>query len=176
MNCHASHIQSWDADAVTGSSGHLTIDLAALQRNYRKLSAAVAPASAAAVVKADAYGLGAEQVSKALHAQGCRHFFVAHLPEALKLRPLLPNDTHIFVLNGLQPGAEITCTNADVVPVLNSLEQFRRWSFTAEKLGRVFLPFCSSTLACRVSAYLHRKEPRSPPNSRAAGTSKSSSS
>ncbi len=138
MDGHALQIQCWDADAGAGASGHLTIDLAALKRNYRKLSAAVAPATATAVVKADAYGLGAEQVSKALHAQGCRHFFVAHLLEALKLRPLLPNDTHIFVLNGLQPGAEITCANADIVPVLNSLEQFRRWSFTAEKLGRVF--------------------------------------
>jgi alanine racemase len=108
-----------------------------LRRNYQKLSAAVAPATVAAVVKADAYGLGAQQVSKALHAQGCRQFFVAHLAEAIELRSLLPNDTQIAVLNGLQPGAEITCAKANIVPVLNSLEQFRRWSFTAQKLGRV---------------------------------------
>ncbi|AWM26482.1 alanine racemase [Sinorhizobium fredii USDA 205] len=137
MDGHALQIQSWDADASAGASGHLTIDLAALQRNYRKLSAAVAPATAAAVVKADAYGLGAEQVSKALHAQGCRHFFVAHLLEAIKLRPLLPNDTQILVLNGLQSGAEVTCADAGVIPVLNSLEQFRRWSSAGQKLGRV---------------------------------------
>lgn len=136
MDRHALHIQGREAEAGAGASGYLTIDLAALRRNYQKLSAAVAPATVAAVVKADAYGLGAEQVSKALHAQGCRHIFVAHLLEALKLRPLLPNDTHIFVLNGLQPGAEITCADANIVPVLNSLEQFRRWSFTAETLGR----------------------------------------
>jgi alanine racemase len=134
---HALHAQDRRNEALAGASGYLTIDLAALCRNYQKLSAAVAPATAAAVVKADAYGLGAEQVSKALHAQGCRHFFVAHLLEAVRLRPLLPNDTQIFVLNGLQPEAEITCVKANIVPVLNSLEQFRRWSLTAQKLGRV---------------------------------------
>ncbi|PDT43531.1 MULTISPECIES: alanine racemase [Sinorhizobium] len=135
MNRHALHVP--DRQTVGGASGYLTIDLAALRRNYRKLSTRVAPATAAAVVKADAYGLGAEQVSDALHAEGCRHFFVAHLPEAVKLGPLLPNDTQIFVLNGLQPGTEITCAKARIVPVLNSLEQFRRWSLTARKLGRV---------------------------------------
>jgi alanine racemase len=134
---HALHAQDRQNDALAGASGYLTIDLAALGRNYQKLSAAVAPAMAAAVVKADAYGLGAEQVSKALHAQGCRHFFVAHLTEAIKLRPLLPDDTQIFVLNGLQPGGEVTCADAGVIPVLNSLEQFRRWWSTAQKLGRV---------------------------------------
>jgi len=134
---YALHAQDRQTEAGAGASGYLTIDLAALGRNYRKLSAAVEPATAGAVVKANAYGLGAEQVCKALHAQGCRHFFVAHLAEAIKLRPLLPNDTQIFVLNGLQPGAEVTCADAGVIPVLNSLEQFRRWSSAGQKLGRV---------------------------------------
>ncbi|APG88451.1 alanine racemase, catabolic (plasmid) [Sinorhizobium americanum CCGM7] len=135
MNRQALHVP--DRQMEGGASGYLTIDLAALRRNYRKLSAMVAPAMAAAVVKADAYGLGSQPVSSALHAEGCRHLFVAHLVEAVKLRPLLPSDTQIFVLNGLQPETEITCAEADIVPVLNSLEQFRRWSLTARKLGRV---------------------------------------
>ncbi|MBP2234606.1 alanine racemase [Sinorhizobium kostiense] len=134
---HALQVQDRQTEARAGASGYLTIDLAALRRNYRKLSAAVAPATAGAVVKANAYGLGGEQVCKALHAQGCRDFFVAHLAEAIKLRPLLPNDTQIFVLNGLQPGAEVTCADAGIIPVLNSLEQFRRWSSAGQKLGRV---------------------------------------
>ncbi|TCN32994.1 alanine racemase [Sinorhizobium americanum] len=135
MNRQALHVP--DRQMEGGASGYLTIDLAALRRNYGKLSAMVAPAMAAAVVKADAYGLGSQPVSSALHAAGCRHLFVAHLVEAVKLRPLLPSDTQIFVLNGLQPETEITCAEADIVPVLNSLEQFRRWSLTARKLGRV---------------------------------------
>lgn len=137
MDRHALPVQIRDAETAAGASGYLTIDLAALRRNYQKLSATVAPATAAAVVKADAYGLGARQVCGALHAQGCRHFFVAHLLEAIELRPLLPSDTQIVVLNGLQPGAEISCADAGIVPVLNSLEQFRRWSLTAGKLRRV---------------------------------------
>ncbi len=120
----------------TGASGYLTIDLAALCRNYEKLSAMVAPARAAAVVKADSYGLGANQVSKALYARGCRHFFVAHFMEALRLRPQLPGDATIFVLNGLLPGNEAGCAEGGIVPVINSLDQLRQWSDIAQSLPR----------------------------------------
>ena len=60
-----------DAAADTGgATGYLTIDLAALARNYERLAAEVAPARAAAVVKADAYGLGAVRVAERLYAHG----------------------------------------------------------------------------------------------------------
>ncbi|NTJ68351.1 alanine racemase [Agrobacterium rhizogenes] len=120
----------------SGACGYLTIDLAALCRNYEKLSAIVAPAKTAAVVKADSYGLGASQVSKALYARGCRHFFVAHFIEALRLRPQLPGDATIFVLNGLLPGNEATCADGGIVPVINSLDQLQQWSETARSLQR----------------------------------------
>ncbi len=120
----------------SGACGYLTIDLAALCRNYDKLSTIVAPAQTAAVVKADSYGLGASQVSKALYARGCRSFFVAHFIEALRLRPQLPSDATIFVLNGLLPGNEATCADGGFVPVINSLDQLRQWSQTACSLQR----------------------------------------
>jgi alanine racemase len=120
----------------SGACGYLTIDLAALCRNYDKLSAIVAPAKAAAVVKADSYGLGANQVSKALYGRGCRHFFVAHFIEALRLRPQLPGDAMIFVLNGLLPGNETACADGGIVPVINSLDQLQQWSQTAQSLQR----------------------------------------
>lgn len=116
-------------------SGYLTIDLGALVRNYEKLVAQVAPARAAAVVKADAYGLGADRVAPGLYAQGCRHFFVAQFAEALDLRPLLAADAMVFVLNGLQPGNEFSCAGHGIVPVVNSLEQWRQWAFAAKTLG-----------------------------------------
>lgn len=119
-----------------GACGYLTIDLAALCRNYDKLSTVVAPAKTAAVVKADSYGLGANQVSKALYARGCRHFFVAHFIEALRLRPQLPGDATIFVLNGLLPGNETACADGGIVPVINSLDQLQQWSETARSLQR----------------------------------------
>ncbi|WP_457588082.1 alanine racemase [Ensifer canadensis] len=120
--------------STEGMPGYLTVDLGALARNYEKLAADAAPARAAAVVKADAYGLGAEQVAVKLYAHGCRHFFVAQFGEALGLRPCLPLDVDIFVLNGLQPGNERACAEAGIIPVVNSLEQLQRWSAAADSL------------------------------------------
>ncbi|MGJ7042886.1 alanine racemase [Shinella sp. BE166] len=119
-----------------GATGYLTIDLAALARNYQKLVTEVAPARAAAVVKADAYGLGANRVAPELYTQGCRHFFVAQFVEALHLRPLLAADAAVFVLNGLQPENELACARSGIVPVINSLGQWRQWSAAAKTLGR----------------------------------------
>jgi len=120
----------------SGACGYLTIDLAALCRNYDKLSAIVAPARTAAVVKADSYGLGAAPVSKALYGRGCRHFFVAHFIEAVRLRPQLPGNATIFVLNGLLPGNEAACVDGGIVPVINSLDQLQQWSETARSFRR----------------------------------------
>lgn len=119
-----------------GASGLLTVDLAALKRNYRRVVQTVSPARAASVVKADAYGLGAARISQALYEEGCRDFFVAHYGEAVELRPLLPRDADIYVLNGLQPGVEIDCASRGIVPVLNCLEQVSRWRVTAHMHGR----------------------------------------
>ena len=119
-----------------GASGYLTIDLAALVRNYDRLAAEIAPARSAAVVKADAYGLGANRVAARLYAHGCRHFFVAQFVEALSLRPQLARDAMIFVLNGLQPGNELACADEGIVPVINSLEQLRQWAGAAVNLNR----------------------------------------
>lgn len=120
-----------------GATGYLTIDLAAISRNYEVIAAAVAPVKAAAVVKADAYGLGADRVAPALYRSGCRDFFVAQFGEAESLRPQLEADARIYVLNGLQPGAEIACAEAGIIPVLNSMEQYKRWKSTALAQGRI---------------------------------------
>ena len=115
--------------------GRLTIDLAAIRANYRLISQRIRPAVAAAVVKANAYGLGASRVAPALYGEGCHQFFVAHLSEAADLRPSLPQDVQIYVLNGLQPGAEAACLLAGARPVLNSLDQIAAWSKLAAARG-----------------------------------------
>jgi alanine racemase len=121
--------------AVGGASGYLSIDLGAIRSNYLTLKA-LAPASiTGAVVKADAYGLGAETVAPVLYGAGCRTFFVAHIDEAISLRRHLANDADLFVLNGLQPGNELSCAAMGLTPVLNSLEQIAQWSSHAKKLG-----------------------------------------
>jgi len=121
---------------LTGASGsvELAIDLDAIAANWRILCARH-PGPVAAVVKANAYGLGAAQVAAHLHAQGCRHFFVAHPAEALALRPLLPGAV-LAVLNGLWPGVEHDLAAAGVAPVLGSLDEIGRWSALAARLGR----------------------------------------
>jgi len=114
----------------------LTIDLAAIRANYRLLQGRLGKASCAAVVKADAYGLGAARVAPALAAQGCVHFFVAHLDEALALRPHLPERAELYVLHGPPVGAEAELLAHRLVPVLNSLAQVDGWSGLARARGR----------------------------------------
>ena len=99
-------------------SAILHIDLAAIVENWRLLAARAAPGAVAGVVKANAYGLGADKVAPALRAAGCRHFFVAHLAEGIALRETLGSGPVIAVLNGFAPGAD---GDAALVPVLNSL-------------------------------------------------------
>jgi alanine racemase len=113
----------------------LTIDLDAIVANWRLLSERSAPAECAAVVKADAYGLGAAQVSAALETAGCRTFFVAHLDEGAALRPALRRDSRILVLNGAPRGTEGDFAAGKLIPVVNSLGALARWRDHAQALG-----------------------------------------
>ncbi|HUI16738.1 MAG TPA: alanine racemase [Alphaproteobacteria bacterium] len=114
----------------------LTIDLAAIRANYRLLQGRLGKASCAAVVKADAYGLGAARVAPVLAAAGCTHFFVAHLEEALALSSHLPEGTALYVLHGPPVGAEAELLAHRLVPVLNSLPQLDAWTALARARGR----------------------------------------
>jgi alanine racemase len=109
----------------------LTIDLAAIVANWRLLHA---KRPSGAVVKADAYGLGARRVARALAAAGCRHFFVATPDEALALRDVVP-DAALVVLGGLFAGAEPDFAARGIVPVLGSLAEIDRWAALARRLG-----------------------------------------
>jgi alanine racemase len=121
---------------LAASGALLTIDLDALCANWRHLRSRLAGAACAGVVKADAYGLGAERVAPALYAAGCRHFFVAHLDEAIRLQPHLPADAELFVLHGVPPGAERECVARAVVPVLNSLQQLDAYASLGRAMQR----------------------------------------
>jgi alanine racemase len=104
----------------------LTIDLAALVSNWRMLSARALPAECAAVVKADAYGLGIEMVVQALARAGCKTFFVAHLQEAVRARKAAPM-AFIYVLNGMPQGSESLYPNYRLRPVLGTVSELGRW-------------------------------------------------
>lgn len=117
------------------AGARLTVDLAALAANYRLLAARAAGAECAAVVKADAYGLGLAAVAPALAAAGARTFFVAHAFEARRLRALLPGAT-VYVLNGLAPGAAPRLAEIDARPVLCTGEDIAEWAAFCRAAGR----------------------------------------
>lgn len=102
----------------------LSIDLRAVADNWRRLNA-LSAGGAAAVIKADAYGLGMERCAPALAEAGASRFFVATLAEGVRLREVLGAAPWIGVLEGLsevQPFVKYGLS-----PVLNTLEQVEGW-------------------------------------------------
>ncbi|GAN53487.1 alanine racemase [Tanticharoenia sakaeratensis] len=126
-----------EATPRAGAGGWLEVDLGAIAANWRALREKVGPdVRVGAAVKADAYGLGMDRVAPALYAAGCRNFFVAHAGEGLTLAPMIGRDAAIFVLNGCMPGAEDAVADANLLPVLNSLDQIERYRACAQAAGR----------------------------------------
>lgn len=109
----------------------LEISLAAIVDNYRQLSAKLKNGRCAAVVKANAYGLGVEAVAPALTYAGCDTFFVATLEEGIALRTAFTINhqpsTTIHIINGVAKGEEKDFLAHNLSPVLNSMEQLKRW-------------------------------------------------
>ena len=109
-------------------AARLLVDLAAITRNYRLLASRFSGQETAAVVKANAYGLGAPAVTRALLAEGCRSFFVATLEEALSLRDTVEGNYSLHVFSGVMPGEEVLFINNDIHPVLNTPSQLELWA------------------------------------------------
>ena len=122
--------------AAARAGAILTIDLDAVADNYRRLCAELGAAACAAVVKADAYGLGMARVAPALARAGARTFFVAQLEEAIALRAMFPVEVEIYVLNGLGAGPVAEFQAGRVHPVLNSLGEIDAWAAAARAAGR----------------------------------------
>ncbi|MGE0603582.1 MAG: alanine racemase [Xanthobacteraceae bacterium] len=116
------------------ATGLLTVDLAALAANWKSLKKRAGGANCAAVVKADAYGVGLEQATQALAKAGAETFFVATFDEAARLRTLLPTVT-IYLLNGLNAGSAESVCGIDVRPVLGSMEEIDEWEAHADASG-----------------------------------------
>ncbi|HVV66067.1 MAG TPA: alanine racemase [Rhizomicrobium sp.] len=116
-------------------AARLTIRLGAIERNFRVCQRLSGPAAVAAVVKADAYGLGMREVARRLADAGCDTFFVARLQEALALRPLAP-EARIFVLDGAPAQTAATLIAHRLTPALNSLAEIAAWSAAAKEMRR----------------------------------------
>jgi alanine racemase len=108
------------------AGGILTVDLAAIEANWKKLASMTVPVECAAVVKADAYGCGLEPVAKKLAKAGCRTFFVADVAEGRCVRAIAPEAT-IYVLNGLMPGSAQAFADDNLRPIINSTTELAEW-------------------------------------------------
>lgn len=118
-------------DEFADASAVLTINLDALAGNYRFLKDKSGKAQCAAVVKADAYGLGIEDCARCFLQEGCKTFFVANLDEARRLRGVTL-DADIFVMGGLFPGTSQYFTQINAMPVLNTIEDVLEWATYSE--------------------------------------------
>lgn len=105
-------------------SARLLVDLDAIATNFARLAALAPGAETSAVVKADAYGLGAPAVARRLVREGCRTFFVATLEEGAELRRALGDgEAEIWVLNGYAPSMRQTFVEQRLGAVLNSPQE-----------------------------------------------------
>ncbi|HVY02786.1 MAG TPA: alanine racemase [Caulobacterales bacterium] len=104
----------------------LEVSLGAIVENWRYF-ANLGAAEAGAVIKADAYGMDARQVARALAAAGCRTFFVASRGEGLEARRVLGEGPRILVLNGPGLGEAASFREAKLEPVINALDQMQAW-------------------------------------------------
>ncbi|MEO8242894.1 MAG: alanine racemase [bacterium] len=105
----------------------LSIDLDAIATNWRALDRASASGvQTAGVVKADAYGLGLGPVAQTLARAGARRFFVATAEEGVEARTALGPGPQVNVLSGHMIGDTAPIRDADLTPMLNSLDQVTR--------------------------------------------------
>src|SRR3982751_962669 len=122
------------AAALATFGGVLTVDLDAIIANWRKLEKTAVPAECSAVIKADAYGCGAEQVARALNKAGCKTFFVATIEEARAVRAAVPEPT-IYVLGGYFQNTGEHYAAIDARPVIGDLNELAEWDVFCRRSG-----------------------------------------
>ena len=101
------------------------INLSKIKNNYFLLKKLSNHSEVSAVIKSNAYGCGAEIISKLLYKNGCKFFFVAKLDEAIDLRKVLPKNIKIAVLDGFLNQDIQIWKNLSILPVCNNLNQFK---------------------------------------------------
>lgn len=105
----------------------LEISLGNIVKNYQQLHQIAPKAIAAAVVKDDAYGIGAVEVARKLYNDGdCRCFFVAHGIEGERIRSYV-GKSDIYVLQGIGEDSLESFEKANLTPVIAAPQQLEFW-------------------------------------------------
>lgn len=113
----------------------MEINTRAIAHNYTVLKEKAGESICGAVLKADAYGFGLEDVALTLFQEGCRHFFVAHPEEGMRLRRLL-KDPPIYVLSGVLKGTAEVFREDKLTPVLTDFGMVEAWGKEGKKTGQ----------------------------------------
>ena len=101
--------------------------------NYRNVRSVVGPGvEVAGVVKADAYGHGAVEVSRVLVAEGAKWLAVSSVEEGVKLRRGGIAEARVLVMGGFLPYEGDALWEHQLTPVAHSLDQLG----LLEQLGR----------------------------------------
>ena len=139
-NKHENHSpdSSIENAALRHAGAILSIDLGALQKNWRTYQTMVSKSkncAVGAVIKARGYGLDARHVGVALGVAGCKTFFVASIDEGIELRSVMGDDAEIFILGCPIGGNEHDLVHHALSPVLNSLEDISVWKKFSNSSG-----------------------------------------
>jgi alanine racemase len=111
------------------------INLSALRSNYRALRAYTNGAKIMAVVKADAYGHGSVEVTRALRDEGCLHFGVATVEEARQLRAAGLRE-RVYLLGGFFAEQADEIVELAITPSIFDLSVIEPLDRASERLGR----------------------------------------
>jgi alanine racemase len=111
------------------------VSLATLRQNFRTVQKHVGPAvTVCAVVKADAYGHGAVECSRALEAEGARWLGVTSLDEAIPLRDAGVR-SNLLLMTGFWRGEETEIVRLHLTPTVWEPWQIDSLERAAETLG-----------------------------------------
>ena len=103
-------------------SALLEVELKNIIYNYKYLSSLNKGQHTGATIKANAYGLGDKKIIKVLYKAGCRHFFLATLDEAIKLRQTFKYG-YLYILNGIKKSDfSIYLNKKKIIPIINSIQ------------------------------------------------------
>jgi alanine racemase len=108
-----------------------------LARNYRAVRSVVGSGvEVAGVVKADAYGHGALEVSRVLIAEGARWLAVSSVDEGVKLRAAGIAGPRILIMGGFLDFEADALVEYDLTPVIHAFDQLQLLNRMAAAAGK----------------------------------------